>query len=77
MSAKGLRTQQVKAWDSVLTAIVESTMTWVVAMASPLLRITIGTPAGIEGVTHVRVKAEMLMHWDRGAWPAALLHLVD
>ena len=50
---------------------------WMVTAASPLLHIAAGTPAGIEGVVGVAVEAETLMHWDRGAWPATLLGLMD
>ena len=46
-------------------------------MASLLPRTTMGTPMGIEGVTRIMVEAEMFMHWDRGAWPVALLRLVN
>ena len=49
----------------------------VVAMASLLPRISTGTPVGVEGVARVAVEAETFMHQDRGAWPAALLRLVD
>ena len=61
----------------VLAAIVAPATTRVVAAASLLLRITAGVPVSVEGVTRVVVAAEMLMHRDRGAWPAALLRLVD
>ena len=46
-------------------------------MASPLPCIIVGTPVGIEGVARITVETEMLMHWDRGARPVALLCLVD
>ena len=46
-------------------------------MACPLPRITVGTSAGVEGVTRVTVDAKTFMHWDRGAWPTTLLRLVD
>ena len=52
-------------------------MTRVVAMASPLPRIAVGTPTGIEGVTRVMMAAETLMHWDHDARPTALWCLVD
>ena len=48
-----------------------------VAVASLLPRITVGTPVGIEGVARVTAEAETLMQRDCGAWPAALLCLVD
>ena len=48
-----------------------------VAVASPLHRITIGTPAGIKGVTGIMVEAETLMHQNYSAWPTALLGLMD
>ena len=74
---KGLRSHQVRAWASVLTTIIVSASTWMVAMASPLLRIAIGTPTGIEGVTGVAVEAETLMHRDNAMRPATLLGLMD
>ena len=77
MSAEGLRSRQVGAQASVLAVVVASAMTWVVAMASPLPRIAMGMPAGVEGVTRVTVKAETPMHQDRSTQPATLLHLVD
>jgi len=46
-------------------------------MASSLPRITVGTPAGVEGVTRIMVAAETLMYRDHSAQPAALWHLVD
>ena len=49
----------------------------VVATASLLPLIATGMPAGIEGVAHVMVEAEMLMHRGSGAWPVASLCLVD
>ena len=47
VSAKGLRSQQVRAWALVLTAIVASASMRVVAMASLLPLITVRTPVGI------------------------------
>ena len=67
MSAKGLRSQQARARSSVLATIVVSATMRVVAMASPLPRIAMGTPAGIEGVMRVTIAAKTLMHWDRSA----------
>ena len=52
-------------------------MTRVIAVASSLSQIIVGTSAGIEGVACIIVAAEMLMHRDRGALPAALWRLVD
>ena len=77
MPTKGMRSQQVDAWALVLAIVVASTMMRVVAMASFLPRITVGTPAGVEGVARVTVEAKMLMHRDHGAQPATLLLLVD
>ena len=45
-------------------------------MASPLPRIAIGMPAGIEGVACVMVEDKMFMHRNHGERPAALLCLV-
>ena len=47
VSAKGLRSWQVGAWVSVLATIIASTIMRVVAMASLLPLIAVGTPAGI------------------------------
>ena len=49
----------------------------VVAAASILPYVAMGMSMGVEGVTRVTVEAETLMHRDHGAWPAALLLLVD
>ena len=77
VSAKGLRSQQVGARASVFAAIVAPAMMREVAAASLLPRIAVGMPAGIKGVACVTVEAETFMHRDHGAWPAALLRLVD
>ena len=77
MSSEGVRPRLARAWASVLAAIVASTMTRVIAAASSLSRIIVGTSAGVEGVACVMVAAETLMHRDRGAPPAALWRLVD
>ena len=77
VSAKDRRSRQAGARASVLAAVVASATTWVVAVASPLPRITIGTPAGIEDVACIAVEAKTLMHRNRGAWPTTLLCLVD
>ena len=52
-------------------------MTRVVATASLLPLIIAGTLAGIQGVVHITVEAETLMHRDRDTWHATLLCLVD
>ena len=75
--AKGLRSQQVRAWALVLATVVAFVMMRVVATASLLPLIIVGTPTGIQGVTRVTVEAETLMHRCCGAWPTALLCLVD
>ena len=61
----------------VLAAVISSATTWVVAVASPLPRIAVGTPTGVVGVACVMVEAKTLMHRDRDARPTALLRLVD
>ena len=76
-SIKGLRSQQAGARASVLATIVASATMWVVAAASLLPRIAAGTPVGVEGVMCIMVEAETLVHRNRGAWPTALLCLVD
>ena len=77
VSAKGLRSWQVKARALFLATIVASTTTRVVAVASSLPCIAVGTPTGVEGVPRITVVAKTLMHWDRGTQPTALLRLVD
>ena len=61
----------------VLTTVIASTTTRVVATASPLPRIAMGMPAGVEGVVRITVVAKMLMDQDRGAQPTALWCLMD
>ena len=46
----------------VLATVIASTMMRVVSTSSLLPLITVGTPAGIEGVACIMVEAEMLMH---------------
>ena len=46
-------------------------------MASLLPLIIAGTLAGIQGVVHITVEAETLMHRGHGAWPTTSLRLVD
>ena len=77
MSANGLRFGQVRARALVLTVVVVLATTSVVATTSLLPCIAMGMPMGIEGVMRVTVQAEMFMHRDHGARPAALLCLVD
>ena len=57
-----LRSQQVRAQASVLATVVASAMMRVVAMASLLPRIAVGTSASVEGVVRVIVEVETLMH---------------
>ena len=61
----------------ILTTVLASTMMRVVAAASLLPLITMGTSVGIQGVTRVTVEVETLMHRDHGACPVASLCLVD
>ena len=77
VSAEGLRSRQVGARASVLAAVVASATTRVIVAASSLSQIVAGMSAGVEGVACITVAAETLMHWDRGAPPAALWRLVD
>ena len=62
VSTEGLRSRQVRARAFVLPSIIASTTMRVVAVASSLPWITVGTPTGIEGVTRITVEAEMLMY---------------
>ena len=77
MSAKGLRSWQVRAQALIFAAIVASETMRVVATASIFPCITMGTLAGVESVMHVTVEAETFMHRDRGARLAALPCLAD
>ena len=77
MSSEGLRPRQSKARASVLAAVGASTMMRLIAMASSLSWIVVGTCACIEGVTCVMVAVETLMHQGRGTCPTASLRLVD
>ena len=77
MSTKGLRPWQGRAWASVLVAVVASAMARVIAMASSLSRVIVGTSMGVEGVVCITVAAETLMHRNRGALPITLWRLVD
>ena len=77
MSAKGLRSQQVRARALVLVVVVASTTMRVVAATSILPLIAMGTPMGIQGVTRITVEAKTLMHRGHDTWPTTLLRLVD
>ena len=77
VSAKGLRSRQVRARASVLATVIASATMRVVVAACPLSHIAAGTSVGVEGVVSVIGKAETLIHRDRGARHAALLRLVD
>ena len=77
VSAKGLRSRQVRARASVLAAVVASVTMRVVAAASLLPLIAVGTPAGIEGVARIMVEADTFMHWGRNTWHDTSLCLVD
>ena len=59
---EGLRSRQVRARASVLTAFIASATTRVVATASSLPLIATGTPVGIERVARITVVVETLMH---------------
>ena len=61
----------------VLAAVVASAMMRVIAAASFLSWVIVGTPAGVEGVACITVAAKTLMHQDRGALPTSLRRLVD
>ena len=77
MSSKGLRPQQARARASVLVAVIASATTRVIAMASSLSWVIVGTSAGIEGVACVTVATETLTHQDHGMLPTSLWFLVD
>ena len=77
MSAEGLRPREARARAFVLAVVVASTMTRVIATASSLSRIIVGTSTGVDGVACITVAAETVMHQDHGALPATLWHLVD
>ena len=57
-----MSSQQAKAWASVLVTVIASAMMRVVATASPLPRIAMGMPTGVEDVPRITVVPEMLMH---------------
>ena len=77
VSAEGLSSWQARAWALVLAAVEASAMTRVIAMASSLSRVIVGTSMGVEGVVCITVAAETLTHRDHGVLPASLWFLVD
>ena len=77
MLAEGLRAQEAGAQALVLTVVVASAATRMIAVAGSLSWIDMGTPASIESAACVTVMAETLMHRDRGTLPTALWCLVD
>ena len=76
MSAKGLRSREVKARALVFAIVIVSATARVVAMAGLLPRIAMGLPTGVKGVVRIMVEAKTFIQQDRGARPAALLCLV-
>ena len=73
MPTKGLGPHWFGAMTLVFIMVIASALLMVVTVAGPLPRIAVG----IDGVARVTVVAEMFMHRDRGARPAASLCLVD
>ena len=61
----------------VLTAVVASATTRVIAASGSLSWVVVGASMGVEGVACVTVVAETLTHWDRGVLPTTLWFLVD
>ena len=70
--AEGLRAWQARARALVLTAIVASTTSRMIAMASAFPCVAVGAPAGVDGAVRVAVVAETLMYWDCSVLPATL-----
>ena len=77
MSSEGPRPRQVGAWSLVLATVVASATMRVIAAASSLSWVIVGTSTGVEGVACVMVAAETLIHRDRGVLPTSLWRLVD
>ena len=75
--AEGLRAWQAGARAPVLTAVVASTASRMIAAVGSFPWVTIGAPAGIDGAVCVVVVAETLMYLGHNALPAALWCLVD
>ena len=77
MPAEGLRARQADARAPVLTTVIVSAETRMIAMAGSFSRVTVGTSMGVEGAACITVATETLMYWDRGVLSAALRCLVD
>ena len=77
MTTESLGGHWFRAMTPIILTVVVSTAVRVVTMASPLLRITAGMSAGVEGVARVTVATEMLLHQNRDVWPAIMWRLVD
>ena len=77
MPTEGLRAWQAGARAPVLTAVVASTASRMIAAAGSFPWVAVGAPAGVDGATCVVVVAETLMYLGRNALPAALWCLVD
>ena len=77
VTAEGLRARQARAQASVLTAIIASAASRMIATVGPFPQVTAGASVGIEGAACVAVVAETLMNQGRSALPGALWCLVD
>jgi len=60
--AEGLRAWQVGAQAPVLTAIIASAASRMIAVVGSFSRVTVGTSAGIESATCIAVMVETLMY---------------
>ena len=75
--AEGLRAWLAGAWAPVLTVVIASAATRMIATAGSFSTVAVGASAGVEGALWVAVVAETLMYLGRSVLPAALRCLVD
>jgi len=75
--AEGLRPWQARAQASILSVVVASSASRMIAVAGSFSWVVVGASAGVEGVACIAVVAKTLMYWDGSVLPAALWCLVD
>ena len=74
---EGLGARQARAWAPVLTAVIASAVSRVVAASGSFSRVVVGVSAGVDGAACVVVVTEAFMHRDNSELPATWWCLVD
>ena len=75
--AKGLRAWQAEARAPVLTAVIASAASRMIAVVGSFPWVAVGAPTGVDGAACITVVVETLMYLRRNALPATLWCPVD